>query len=73
MPAGQELEGMQNVSTVDAPGRMVMLYHWSLVQEQETALETSDISASLSMYWENRTRKMNRKGLTTDNSRLSPR
>lgn len=50
MPAGQELEGMQKVSTVDAPGRMVMLYHWSLAQEQETALEISGISASLSTY-----------------------
>lgn len=27
MPAGQELEGMQKVSTVDAPGSEVMLYH----------------------------------------------
>jgi hypothetical protein len=41
MPAGQELDGMQNVSTVDAPGRMVILYHWSLAQEQETALKKS--------------------------------
>lgn len=39
MPAGQELDGMQKVSTVDAPASMVMLYHWSLAQEQETALE----------------------------------
>jgi hypothetical protein len=38
MPAGQELEGMQKVSTVDAPASMVMLYHWSLAHEQETAL-----------------------------------
>lgn len=48
MPAGQELEGMQKVSTVDSPGSMVMLYHWSLAQEQETALKISGISASLS-------------------------
>lgn len=27
IPAGQELEGMQKVSTVDAPGSEVMLYH----------------------------------------------
>lgn len=48
MPAGQELEGMQKVSTVDAPGRMVMLYHWSLAQEQETALKIAGILALLS-------------------------
>jgi hypothetical protein len=45
MPAGQLLEGIQKVSTVDAPGRRVLLYHWSLAQEQETALERkSDVS-----------------------------
>lgn len=38
MPAGQELEGMQNVSTCDAPGSKVILYHWSLAQEHETAM-----------------------------------
>lgn len=48
MPAGQELEGMQKVSTVDAPGRMVALYHWSLAQEQETTLKISGTLVSLS-------------------------
>ena len=55
MPAGQELEGMQKVSMVDAPASMVMLYHWSLAQEQETALERNQVFSLiiyvLDMIW----------------------
>lgn len=40
IPAGQLLYGMQYVSTVEAPGASVILYHWSRPQEHCTTVET---------------------------------
>jgi hypothetical protein len=38
IPAGQLLDGMQKVSTVECPGSKVILYHWSLAHEHDTTL-----------------------------------
>lgn len=37
MPGGQEVWGMQKVSSSEFPSSMVTLYHWSEGQEHETA------------------------------------